>query len=1062
MRLRASLGALAGVVWLTSAAAVPRLDEVFDSTCSTAAVEATTAVAPESSCSTTPLEHATTTARTNSTCSGTSAGQATGPLTTPTPIPKAVTSTDRSSGLRTVTVTKVTVGAPTAELTLPTLTLPTLPTVPTPTLPTVPTLTLPTVPTLTVPTLTLPTVPTLPTIIVTPTVSVVTVTVGAPTAELTLPTLTLPTVPTLTLPTVPTLTLPTVPTLTVPTITVPTLTLPTVPTLPTLSATPMVSVVTVTVSEDASTLGSVVAVTAPPILGPTLTATVPQPFQSASTSVLTLTYPDGPSHTATELITITIPQFSWSPELWSTVVTPSAIPSPLASQDLTVTVYASPSSAVGAHSTLVPFAVTETFTAFIGRSTTVTTVTEFLSLVSGTPVVTVLTPHPISNSLGSVPIVPLTITLTSAITSTSSMTIQTAPPAAPQTGGRNDGTAASSPTARPDPVTVTVTALVALPQASAISDASTLSSSVQPAIVTVTVSELFSSSIEGPGPYGATSSFVTTTDSSSPDRGTELSSLTILTTSIPEATGYGFLSSTSTSDDATVVVTVTELAPVVVVTITESAHKSTVTPSSSISSTFSPFRSSTGSVVFATYTVPGESGVGVSTYTVTYTVPPSGTSSWGYESGPNTSSSTFWPTPTSESASVEASAIGSSTYTITVTPVDASGTGAPVTITYTLGPSTVPGSSTLRATTFISSVEPVLATSQASGYGAGFSSQPDASRASPSQHTVTHSSTSPVFVTASEDADSTTTSAGTTPVVVTVTEHVTSPIRSVPSSILHTGTPSSPTAITLSSDTALSTKSGEYQYDSTGAVLPTSVPNTPTAVTITEETSSSPTPADVSTIVVSMVTLSQTVPIGYGSSAVVELTTEVTVVASSHSLAAPASTVLVSPVGPTSATSVIFPRPSNSLTSIVLTTVMLSSSRGPSLGPNNTATMQPPDEVTIWPPPVSSSSAADHNIPQQLGADLCPVHFMHLETELRRAVSWYQRGSIKRPHDLRADHLAFADVQQLLLDVLDQLSLINWIRNLQHDRHAVVLGNHAVAGINQQRIGRYGPLQLLQ
>ncbi|EAQ91848.1 hypothetical protein CHGG_00083 [Chaetomium globosum CBS 148.51] len=695
----------------------------------------------------------------------------------------------------------------------------------------------------------------------------------------------------------------------------------------------------------------------------TVTVTVPKPVRSEATSLLTVTYPDGPGHTATLLVTVTIPDFSLGT---STVIVPAATPTS-ASQDVTVTIYVSstlsneglsawsfpsnelpsntldseptttvtvyytptgratdpasqapyeltytispgsflptpftgtititPSSPVlssataaqaeldsGQQSTtisppvplavvstageldvssssvtLASTAVTMTYTAFISGSTTVTTVTEYPSLLSGTPVVTVLTPHPISNTLGSIPMIPLTITLTSEISTTTTPPQTTTSPVV-ETGGLD----------------------------------------AEPVTATVTYSEPSNPSVIGAVPYGSSVNNYPDTTASSLVTSTAAGSLSILTITVPEASSDDSLSAIRTSGDSSAVTTVTE-----------PARESRATPSSPVPIANTPSGTSSASVILVTYTVPGLSGSGPSSYVVTYTVQPSETASLGHESSSVTSSSSSGTTQLPSIHLTESSLI-----------ISRSSTQPAITITSTVSPSVSGSSSIDSSPTEVSSADPVFSISHASGYGAAMSSESISS------------------------------------VLVTVTEHLTiSTSKSASSSLLPTTPPSSSEGATTGSDAGLPTNSGQYQYHTTGAVLPTSASDKFTLAPTTSGTLPFSMSVAVSTIVV---TLTQTVPLGYGSSTALEATTEVTIVPSSELQTLSTSTELLTPINPTSTASVVITLPST--TGVPSSSIVpIQSGTAPTHGTRNitTAVSQSSGEVTTSIIPTNSIS----------------------------------------------------------------------------------------------------------
>ncbi|KAK4149805.1 hypothetical protein C8A00DRAFT_37581 [Chaetomidium leptoderma] len=396
--------------------------------------------------------------------------------------------------------------------------------------------------------------------------------------------------------------------------------------------------------------------------------------------------------------------------------------------------------------------------------------------------------------------------------------------------------------------------------------------------------------------------------------------------------------------------------------VTESTVTSWATPSSPIGSASVSSVDLTESIKLVTYTVPGHSGIGASSYTVTYTLgPETATTTLGYGSGLTTSPVDVTPIQTSDMQTGETGALNSSStvssnsrapFTLTVTPTDASGT--PITITYTPGQPRVSKTITFAATTDIASTGSVFPTSQASGYG-------------------TVSSSSPGISTAES------------------------------------------LAVTLSTNTDLPTDSGGYQVGTTGGPLPTDSPSNPTIVTVTEQVPSFSPLTSVSTLVVSVITLSQAIPIGYGSSTIVDFTTEVTVVAHWHD------------------------------------------DRGYSIASDRYDTVVEYLNVFVD-VPIRCGTPADFNIgrsgtfashnmhlDRQLGDDPYHVKFVHNRRRFCHGVRSHHCDSI----GIRGHDLAFTGSQQFLLNPAKQLSIIHRIRDLECHHHVTVFGNHPVAGGSQ-------------
>ncbi|KAK4653420.1 hypothetical protein QC762_507130 [Podospora pseudocomata] len=117
---------------------------------------------------------------------------------------------------------------------------------------------------------------------------------------------------------------------------------PVVPAIPTSSA-PVISTVTVPVLT--VTLPSPPLSSTGPDATPVATATVPGEAASNSVGVVTVTIPEGPSDTATVVLTVTVPQGSGSPGAWSTIITAPGVSGAPAGPLVTVTIFTSPASA---------------------------------------------------------------------------------------------------------------------------------------------------------------------------------------------------------------------------------------------------------------------------------------------------------------------------------------------------------------------------------------------------------------------------------------------------------------------------------------------------------------------------------------------------------------------------------------------------------------------------------------------------------------------------------------------------------------------------------------------
>jgi hypothetical protein len=157
-----------------------------------------------------------------------------------------------------------------------------------------------------------------------------------------------------------------------------------------------------------------------------------------------------------------------------------------------------------------------------------------------------------------------------------------------------------------------------------------------------------------------------------------------------------------------------------VVTVTEPAVTTTATQSSPILSAPAHSITQSSSLVVVTYTVPGQSGVGVSTYTVTYTKQTSAASSWEPGSVPTTSFTDSTQGQTSGSPSVETNTLGDRPAVTLNATAPLTLTVTPIAVTYTTVQPATPSPTCYSATTTsVPLEEPVFATPQDSAYGPG-------------------------------------------------------------------------------------------------------------------------------------------------------------------------------------------------------------------------------------------------------------------------------------------------------------------------------------------------------
>ncbi|KAL2135247.1 hypothetical protein VTI74DRAFT_9232 [Chaetomium olivicolor] len=373
---------------------------------------------------------------------------------------------------------------------------------------------------------------------------------------------------------------------------------------------------------------------------------------------------------------------------------------------------------------------------------------------------------------------------------------------------------------------------------------------------------------------------------------------------IPVTIPTAMAASVALNSSSPAVVTVTE--PLVTVT----ASASSAIPYGQLTSS-----GSSASVIVVTYTVPAESGIGRSTYTVTYTVHPS---SSGSGSGPTSAPGNV---SSAETASLPTLKTTTRFGSLTSSNPALSSPAAPPTsisvITVTIMASTSTGTD---IPSFISSAEPVSATSVASGYGG----------------------------------------VGTSTIALTRTSSFPRP------------------ELTSSSNTDLVTDWNPYSFDTTGAVLPTSIPGSSTTASSVSSSSAAVVTIPRANITISWskgpvtftrvsdVTFSQTVSVNPLSSTVIVVTTKVTIL---PTVTPSTASVPISSTTPAVATTTVSDTYGAGSTALISTTIphepstMLSKtsdlpwSRPPGVAGNSTGVgpTNTPVIVTIWPTTTSLS-----------------------------------------------------------------------------------------------------------
>nr|CDP29772.1 Putative protein of unknown function [Podospora anserina S mat+] len=620
---------------------------------------------------------------------------------------------------------------------------------------------------------------------------------------------------------------------------------PVVPAIPTPSA-PVISTVTVPVLT--------VTLPSPPLSStgsdatPVATATVPGEAASNSVGVVTVTIPEGPSDTATVVLTVTVPQGSGSPGAWSTIITAPAVSGAPAGPLVTVTIFTSPASAApGSPTTSIDWWGSDS-TAFV----TIPLDTGYGSDISLAPYTLTYTlpvaPGLTDLSIATVTVTPADLSIPTGVgpfateTLSSGVSSWSYVPAPPGTSVVSFTVSASGTVpGYTGVITVTPGMSWGLPTPVSVSgDQSGTATPTAPALVTVTVTS--PSQLPTPSSGFATPSVVTVT----PSLGLPAPSIVTVTPSVITTTPYVI----------------------------------TATPSSGLP---------TPSIVAVTYTVPASLGLPASEYTVTYTVSPEGYNG----GGPSTVSV---PAP----------------WTFTIVPTGDSGT--PIVVTW---PSEQPGPVTVTVTPPTSQVVATVAPSASQTI---VTVTPGVEPASPGLvvTTITPLSGTPVVITLPDTGTplAPATSAWTTQAFITET---------IVSNSVVTVTPPSgpPVVVTIPQSVAFTVPTGVSGFppgttqafvtetiasDSVITVTPPSGPpvvvTIPESIAFTVPTGTPPFSAGLSsstsgtvppqTVIVSQVTISQTISLGPGSSTVVAVTTQVTLPADSTSTLSE-SGVLVTP-----------------------------------------------------------------------------------------------------------------------------------------------------------------------